>query len=123
MVRSKLKTLSCIFLVLLAIWGAPTSSALAFTRVERPAQQVEAYELIVAMNTLRVSFGLQALVEDPIINAVAQATAEIMAANQMSWHIGDVSGRLQAAGFGGGAKVWATENFAVGGNHSIDTIM
>jgi LysM repeat protein len=123
MVRSKLKTLACIFLVLLALWGSPTSSTLAFTRVQRPAQQVAAYELIIAMNTLRVSFGLQALVEDPIINAVAQATAEIMAANQMSWHIGDVSGRLQAAGFGGGAKVWATENFAVGSNHSIDTIM
>jgi len=86
-------------------------------------QSVAAYELIIAMNTLRVSNGLSALVEDATINAVAQATAEIMAANQMSWHIGDVSGRLQAAGFGGGAKVWATENFAVGGNHTIDTIM
>jgi LysM repeat protein len=78
--------------------------------------------LIIAMNTLRMSYGLPALTEDPIIDAVAQSTAEIMAANQMSWHIGDVSGRLQSAGFGGGSKVWATENFAVG-NMSIDEIM
>ena len=85
--------------------------------------EVTAYDLILAMNTLRVSNGLPPLVEDPIINAVAQATAETMAANQMSWHIGNVSGRLQAAGYGGGAKVWATENFAVGTSFTIDQIM
>lgn len=79
-------------------------------------------ELILAMNTLRVSQGLPALIEDPIVNAVAQATAEIMAANNMSWHIGDVRGRIAAAGYGGGATVWATENFAVG-RMSIDEIM
>ncbi len=79
-------------------------------------------ELILAMNTLRVSRGLPALIEDPIVNAVAQATAEIMAANYMSWHIGDVRGRIAAAGYGGVAKVWATENFAVG-RMSVDQIM
>jgi LysM repeat protein len=46
-----------------------------------------------------------------------------MAANNMSWHIGDVRGRIAAAGYGGGGKVWATENFAVGYNSSIDEIM
>jgi LysM repeat protein len=89
-----------------------------------PASEVSAYELIIAMNTLRVSNGLPALVEDPIINAVAQATAEIMAANEMSWHIGDVRGRIAAAGYGGGGTVWATENFAVSyGGMGIDEIM
>jgi len=53
------------------------------------ARQVSAYELIIAMNTLRVSYGLPALIEDPIVNAVAQSTAQIMAVNNMSWHIGD----------------------------------
>ncbi len=84
---------------------------------------VTAYDLIAAMNTLRMANGLPPLKEDPIINAVAQSTAEIMAANQMSWHIGDVDGRLAAAGYGGGAKVYGTENFAVGMNQSIDEIM
>jgi LysM repeat protein len=89
-----------------------------------PLKQVSAYELILAMNTLRVAYGLPALVEDPIINAVAQSTAATMAANNMSWHIGDVRGRLAAAGYGGGATVWATENFAVsGGGMGIDEIM
>ena len=88
------------------------------------AQQVSAYDLILAMNTLRVAYGLPALIEDPIVNAVAQSTAAIMAANNMSWHIGDVRGRIAAAGYGGGATVWATENFAVGsGGMGIDEIM
>src|SRR5215211_2313252 len=89
-----------------------------------PPNQVSAYELILAMNTLRVSYGLPALVEDPIINAVAQSTAATMAANNMSWHIGDVRGRIAAAGYGGGGTVWATENFAVSsGGMGIDEVM
>lgn len=89
-----------------------------------PSSQVSAFDLILAMNTLRVSYGLPALVEDPIINAVAQSTAATMAANNMSWHIGNVRGRIAAAGYGGGATVWATENFAVGwGGMGIDEIM
>lgn len=89
-----------------------------------PSNQVSAYDLIIAMNTLRVSYGLPALVEDPIVNAVAQSTAEIMAANNMSWHIGNVRGRLAAAGYGNGGTVWATENFAVSsGGMGIDEIM
>ncbi len=87
-----------------------------------PLAGVSAYELIAAMNSLRVSNGLPALIEDPIINAVAQSTAQTMAASQMSWHIGNVAGRLQSAGYGGGAQVYATENFATG-NMSIDEIM
>jgi LysM repeat protein len=91
---------------------------------EHPAQQVSAYDLILAMNTLRVSYGLPALIEDPIVNAVAQNTAATMAANNMSWHIGDVRGRIAAAGYGGGGTVWATENFAVsGGGMGMDEIM
>src|SRR5688572_29576403 len=89
-----------------------------------PFKQVSAYELILAMNTLRVSYGLPALIEDPIINAVAQSTAATMAANNMSWHIGDVRGRIAAAGYGAGGTVWATENFAVSsGGMGIDEIM
>src|SRR5688572_3275730 len=89
-----------------------------------PPKQVSAYELILAMNTLRVSYGLPALIEDPIVNAVAQSTAATMAANNMSWHIGDVRGRIAAAGYGSGGTVWATENFAVShGGMGIDEIM
>ncbi len=88
-----------------------------------PHNVVAPYDLIAAMNTLRVSNGFPALVEDPIVNAVAQGTADIMAANQMSWHIGDVRGRIAAAGYGGGGTVFATENFAMGFTLDIDEIM
>lgn len=89
-----------------------------------PQTAVSAYDLILAMNTLRTAYGLPALVEDPIVNAVAQATAQTMAANLMSWHIGNVRGRLASAGYGGGATVWATENFAIGRSGTgIDEIM
>lgn len=99
------------------------ASAAAPPAVLLQSSEVTAYDLIAAMNTLRVSNGLPALIEDPIVNAVAQSTAQIMAANQMSWHIGDVRGRIAAAGYGGGATVWATENFAVGQSLGIDEIM
>jgi LysM repeat protein len=89
-----------------------------------PLNQASAYDLILAMNTLRVSYGLPALIEDPIVDALAQATAATMAANNMSWHIGDVRGRLAAAGYGNGGTVWATENFAVSSSGmGIDEIM
>lgn len=87
------------------------------------AAEVTAFDLILAMNSLRASYGNGLLIEDPIVMAVAQATAEYMAANQMSSHIGNVDGRIASAGYGGGGKVWATENFAVGNNYSIDEIM
>jgi LysM repeat protein len=114
----------CIVVIFLAGVLCPIYSAQANLAAPRraPSSAVTAYDLIMAMNTLRTSYGLPALIEDPIINAVAQATAETMAANLMSWHIGDVRGRIAAAGYGGGASVFATENFAVG-TLSIDEIM
>ena len=109
-------------MILLAVMGSSLfPSGRAYAAIQSGG--VTPFDLIIAMNTLRVSNGLSALVEDGIINAVAQGTAEAMAANQMSWHIGDVSGRLASAGYGGGATVWATENFSVGSGKTIDEIM
>jgi LysM repeat protein len=110
-------------------WGILILFAIGVLTSPQPVRadsphQASAYDLILAMNTLRVSYGLPALIEDPIIDAVAQSTAATMAANNMSWHIGDVRGRIAAAGYGGGATVWATENFAVSSNGmGIDEIM
>lgn len=104
-------------------WLLPPQSARAGPAQPAPQGAVSAYDLIAAMNTLRVAYGNPPLIEDPIINAVAQYTAQVMADNQLSWHIGDVRGRIAAAGYGGGATVWATENFAVGTSMGIDQIM
>lgn len=88
-----------------------------------PRQQVSAYDLISAMNVLRMSYGLPGLIMDSTINAVAQSTAQQMADENLSWHIGNVSGRLQAAGYGAGKRVFATENFAMASSATIDQIM
>src|SRR5215216_6179307 len=117
-----------IMLIMLIVFGMGAFHRPQAVRADEihpaPAKQVSAYELILAMNTLRVSYGLPALIEDPIVNAVAQGTAATMAANNMSWHIGDVRGRIAAAGYGSGSTVWATENFAVSsGGMGIDEIM
>ncbi|UCD98741.1 MAG: LysM peptidoglycan-binding domain-containing protein [Chloroflexota bacterium] len=117
--RNQTQVLIQISLLLIWLFNLPGTQA----KDQAQSGGVSRSELILAMNTLRVSNGLPPLIEDPIINSVAQATAEIMAANYMSWHIGDVRGRIAAAGYGGGGTVWATENFAVGFNSSIDEVM
>lgn len=121
--QTKMRLIACILLLVSALFPP----ALALAEMAEPLRydfsQVTATDLILAMNTLRVSYGLQALIEDPIINAVAQSTAQTMADNLLSWHIGNVAGRLASAGYGGGSKVWATENFAIGYGASIDEIM
>jgi LysM repeat protein len=85
--------------------------------------RVSTADLISAMNSLRASYGHSTLIEDAIIDSVAQSTAETMAAQQLSWHIGNASGRIAAAGYGGGSKVQATENFAAGKEFTIEKIM
>ncbi len=75
---------------------------------------ITAYDLIALVNNIRTGNGLPALEVSGILMSTAQSTAEIMAASRMGWHIGDVRGRIMAAGYGGGATAWATENFAIG---------
>ena len=79
-----------------------------------PEGEVTAYDLVNGVNNIRVGNGLPALIVDNTIMSVAQVTAETMAANNMSGHIGGVRDRIAAAGYGVGDTVWATENFAMG---------
>ena len=117
-------TLFILCLLLLVISTAKPNRTTQAKDARVPLRTVSAYELITAMNVLRMSNGLPALIEHPIIDAVAQGTAQIMADGLLSWHIGDVKGRLAAAGYGGGATVFATENFAVASDGAtIDQIM
>ncbi len=120
----KIKILSCVLLASLLLGVLqPARETQAAAPAAHSQSSVTAYDLILATNTLRVSYGLPALIEDPIVNAVAQWTADYMAANLLTWHIGDVRGRIANAGYGAGGTVWATENFATGGDMSIDFIM
>jgi LysM repeat protein len=91
----------------------------------RPAQAAEigsAADLIAAINTVRAAQGNPPLEVNNILMATAQATAETMAAGKFCSHIGNVSGRVAAAGYGGGAKVWATENISCGPKSVKDAV-
>lgn len=102
------------FLVVLLPVLYPRGSALAAT--------VTPGEMISLVNNLRASNGLPALIEDPILNSTAYATAQAMAANDVCAHIGGARDRIAAAGFGGGAAVFATENMACAASATIGDI-
>lgn len=77
-------------------------------------ESITADQLITLVNNWRVGYGHAPLEVDPILMTTAYDTACYMAINGLRWHIGDVSNRIAAYGYGGGAKVFATENFAIG---------
>lgn len=85
------------------------------------AEAGSAYDLINAVNSIRTGNGLPALEIDNILMGTAQATADVMASTGNCAHIGNVTGRVSAAGYGGGGTVFATENIACGMDLSVDT--
>ncbi len=80
----------------------------------RAEVHITAQDIINLMNEWRNSFGYGDLVTDPILMYTAQTTAEYMAQNKLTWHIGDAIARIKAAGYGDGATVFATESFYMG---------
>jgi LysM repeat protein len=74
----------------------------------------DAYDLITKVNGLRTANGLPALEIDPILMSTAQYTAEYMASTKVCAHMGGVRERVIAAGYGGGANAFATENISCG---------
>lgn len=79
-------------------------------------------DLINLVNGLRSANGLPALTVNSILMATAQSTAATMASYGSCSHLGDVKGRVSAAGYGGGKIVYATENIACGYVMSISDI-
>ena len=78
------------------------------------AQSVGAYDLINLINGMRSANGLGSLSVDSALMACAQSTAETMAASNMTWHIGNVSGRASSFGYNNYNACFATENFTMG---------
>ncbi|MHB8191767.1 MAG: LysM peptidoglycan-binding domain-containing protein [Bellilinea sp.] len=94
--------------------GILLAAGLATPVNAQDGSNISTQDLISLVNGIRTGNGLPALEVNSILMGTAQSTAEIMAANRMGSHIGNVRGRVMAAGYGGGATAWATENFAVG---------
>lgn len=84
--------------------------------VQAQAGSITTADIINSYNSMRAVRGLAPLIVDPILMATAQETAEVMALYQLHDHIGNVRGRVMAAGYGGGDTAWATENWAMGGS-------
>jgi uncharacterized protein YkwD len=103
--KQKKLVMVALFTILVATLGVPTRQVTA-------ANSVSAGDLISLVNSIRTGYGLPALKENDILDGTAQATAQTMADENLTDHIGNVSGRIKAAGYGGGATIFATENWA-----------
>lgn len=106
--------LFCLFLCLL----------FACDRAVVSAQEDPASEVIRLVNELRASYGVPLYQVDGVLMSVAQAQASWSAANNHIGHDGPggsmPNDRAQAAGYGNGARSYATEN-AAHGTASLNT--
>ena len=112
--RKKIRLLLLIIFSLSYLTQAEGFIPSGIIRVHAAANTVTASDLISLINGLRTANGLGALSVDSSLMACAQSTANTMAQNSMSWHIGDVSGRVSTYGYNNGNKAFATENFMIG---------
>jgi uncharacterized protein YkwD/LysM repeat protein len=82
------------------------------------AQAGTAFEVLVQINNLRSANGLSPLVENQYLNIASQNHANWIATTGLGGHIGEngstAADRALAVGYGEGAKVWVTENWARG---------
>ena len=82
------------------------------------AQAGTAFEVLVEINNLRAANGMAPLVENQYLNLAAQNHANWIATTGLGGHTGeggsDSQDRALAVGYGEGAQVWVTENWARG---------
>jgi len=82
------------------------------------AQAGTAYEVLIEINNLRAANGLAPLAENQYLNLAAQNHANWIATTGLGGHTGeggsDAQARALAVGYGEGAQVWVTENWARG---------
>lgn len=92
--------------------------------LETQAQAGTAYQMIAAINQLRANHGMAPLEQHPILMAVTQNHSEYQASIGQGTHYGPggttPKDRARAAGFGGGATIFLSENWAAGYDLSIN---
>lgn len=86
------------------------------------AQAGDPWTLIAEVNALRASYGLAPYEVNNALTAIAQSHSEYMASSGSTTHSGPGGSRpydrAVAAGYGGGAQVYVSENIAMGVNLS-----
>ena len=89
------------------------------------AQASGAYDVVAAVNDFRAANGLPPLQVDSTLMSIAQAHSDYQASIGTVTHTGpdgsSPKDRAYAAGFGGGATIFLSENIAGGRNMSIQT--
>lgn len=89
------------------------------------SQATSGYDVVAAVNDFRAAYGLAPLKIDSILMSIAQAHSDYQASIGTVTHSGpggsSVKDRAYAAGFGGGATIFVSENIAGGLNMSIQT--
>lgn len=113
---------SLVFLCLLTITIA--SLTIPVSAVEAASLQAgDPYDLIAAVNNLRSANGLGALSPNGALMGIAQSQAEYNISNPGAGHTGpggtSPKQRAYNAGYGGGATINLSENWACGANQSI----
>jgi uncharacterized protein YkwD/LysM repeat protein len=102
-------------LALLTLASAPPDSA---GGLQAAAEFASASELIAAVNQFRASYGMSSLNVDPILMAVAEAQNNYSISIGHITHYGPDGSRpreqAMAAGYGGGATVFISENIVMG---------
>jgi LysM repeat protein len=104
-----------------------TTLGLAFLLVTTVtyAQATSGYDVVASVNDFRAAYGLPPLKVDPILMSIAQAHSDYQASISTVTHSGpggsSPKDRAYAAGFGGGATIFLSENIAGGLNMSIQT--
>lgn len=120
--KKKLYILIPILLLMMA--AAPSAPLLHQTSPTVPTAPFTVDDILRVVNEKRNSNGLPSLHTNAILMSTAQATANYMAANDMSSHVGGVVERIRAAGYGTQyPDVFATENFAIGGSSAEDVVL
>jgi uncharacterized protein YkwD len=111
--------------VVAAMLASVLSLAVPFPVPPAPAAAAplaDAYALIDAVNALRASQGMEPLRVDPILMSIAQAQNDYSLSTGSVTHTGPNGSRPReraiAAGYGGGATVFVSENIAQGTNLS-----
>jgi len=100
----KIILVACALNVVMVVFlGLPTGNVSAATAITPK-------DLINLVNNLRVNYGLSPLTENSILDGTAQATAQQMADQNLTDHIGNVTDRIVAAGYGDGRTVTAIED-------------
>lgn len=110
----KFSLIIILVVLVLGLDGTPTS-----------AQASSPHDVVAAVNNFRAANGLPALKTDPILMSIAQAHSDYQASIGTVTHTGpggsSPKDRAYAAGFGGGATIFLSENIAGGMNLSIQT--